>query len=113
MRYEYFKEMNENIESEKVKYSDGALKAWREWYWMEDKESEYVFDETLWSREYHDFIETLRKAEVETFILVSASTGLMEDIHAFISEGCKFLEPVVVKANSNFGRDKLGLRFQL
>ena len=35
-------------------------------------------DDFTWDRERHDFIDTLRKASIETLVVTNQSTGLME-----------------------------------
>jgi hypothetical protein len=45
-------------------------------------------DDFLWEKEVHDFIDTLRRAGIQTFVYTNQSTAVMENLHAFAAEGC-------------------------
>lgn len=78
-------------EREKLEYpvSQGACKAARAWkmsceYGYDDVE----MDDFLWDKEVKDFVETLRKAGITTFIYTNQSTAMMDNLHDLVKEGC-------------------------
>ena len=73
-------------EQMKFPFSSGANKAFRAWRYTDG--DEILFDDFCWDREYHDFIDTFRKAGFKTFVITNQSTGLMENLHGFAAEGC-------------------------
>ena len=105
-------------EEEKMKFpfSNGANKAYRAWRYSQG--DEVVMEDFCWTAERHDFIDTLRKAGLQSFVTVNNSTGLMEDIHGYIAEGCTLEGPcTIVKKDNRFGEEIQetiqGLRFRL
>ena len=75
-------------------------------------------EDFCWDRERYDFIDTLRKAGIRSFVTVNNSTGLMEDIHGYIAEGCTLEGPcTIIKKDNRFGEETeesiQGLRFSL
>lgn len=73
-----------------VPFPQGASKAYRAWAGsISRKEDEVEMDDFLWEKEVHDFIESLRKAGIQTFVYTNQSTAVMENLHAFAAEGCK------------------------
>ena len=96
--------------------SSGACKAYRAWRYSEG--DEVIFEDSCWEREFHDFIDTLRKAGIKTFVTTNQSTGLMEDLHGFAAEGCKMEGLCTITKKSNrWGEETeeqiLGIRFIL
>jgi len=70
-------------------YSGGEMKA----YWVykmrrENDGDEFEMSDYCWDKEFHDFIETLRKLGITEFTITNQSTALMENIYGFIAEGC-------------------------
>ena len=63
-----------------------ALYAWA--FSIDNGENELEMNEFTWSRENHDFIETLRKAGIKTFVVTNSGTSLLENLHAYAAEGC-------------------------
>ena len=61
--------------------SAGARKAYRAWRYSDT--DEVIMDDFTWERERHDFIDTLRKAGIQTLVVTNQSTGLMEDLHGY------------------------------
>ena len=49
-------------------YSQGACKAYRAWKYSTT--DEILFDDYVWDKEAHDFIDTFRKAGIETTPLI-------------------------------------------
>ena len=96
--------------------SSGACKAYRAWRYSEG--DEVIFEDSCWEREFHDFIDTLRKAGIKTFVTTNQSTGLMEDLHGFAAEGCE-MEGLctITKKSHRWGEDTeekiLGIRFTM
>ena len=73
-------------------YTGGEMKA----YWVfknrrENGTEEFEMSDYCWDKEFHDFIETLRKLGITEFTLTNQSTALMENIHGFIAEGCTMI----------------------
>ena len=94
----------------------GACKAYRAWRYSET--DEVIMDDFTWERERHDFIDTLRKAGIETLVVTNQSTGLMEDLHGYAAEGCTMLGLcTITKKSRRFGEETeeqiMGIRFQL
>ena len=86
-----------------------ALKAW-----SYNKSDELLVEDFCWEEETTDFIATLRKAGLRSFITVDRSTALMENIHAYIAEGCTLEEPATVEKETWHGTETLlGLRFRI
>jgi hypothetical protein len=105
-------------EEEDFRYpiSDGACKAYRAWRYSET--DEVIMDDFTWDRERHDFIDTLRKAGIETLVVTNQSTGLMEDLHGYAAEGCTMLGLcTITKKSRRFGEETeeqiMGIRFKL
>ena len=96
--------------------SGGIGKAFRAWLYSESNELE--MDEFLWDREVSDFVETLRKAGIQSFVYTNQSTAVMENIHQFAAAGCTLEGPcTLIKKSSRWGEEGeeqiLGLRFRL
>ena len=53
--------------------SAGACKAYRAWRYSDT--DEVIMDDFTWERERHDFIDTLRKAGIQTLVVTNQSTG--------------------------------------
>ena len=73
----------------KFPISQGACKAYRAWKnSIRRKEDELEMDDFCWEREVEDFLNTLRKAGIKTFVYTNQSTAVMENLHAFAANGC-------------------------
>lgn len=109
--YAWYKENNKP----KHPLTGGQGKALRLWIWAETEE--LVFDDFVWEREAHDFIDTLRKAGIKTFVVTNQSTSLMENMHWFQQEGCKLVGLCEVEPTDEWERKfngtKMGVRFAL
>ena len=97
-------------------FSSGANKAYRAWKYSAG--DEVVMEDFTWEAERHDFIDALRKAGIKTFVTTNQSTGLMEDIHGYIAEGCKMDGPcTIIKKENRWGEETeesiMGIRFSL
>ena len=96
--------------------SQGACKAYRAWEYSTT--DEVLFDDFVWEREAHDFIDTFRKAGIETFVVTNQSTALMENLHWFAAEGCTMLGLcTITKKENRWGQETeeqiMGIRFRL
>ena len=95
----------------------GACKAYRAWeHTVEREEDEVELDDLLWDREVADFVETFRKAGIETFIYTNQSTAVMENLHALEKEGCRMDGLCTIKRmERRFGENReetiLGIHF--
>ena len=103
-------------EQMKFPFSNGANKAYRAWKYSPG--DEVIMEDFTWERERHDFINALRKAGMKTFVTTNQSTGLMEDIHGFIAEGCTMLGAcIITKKDDRWGEESeeqiQGIRFAL
>ena len=75
---------------------------------------ELEMSDFCWETESADFIATLRKAGLKTFVTTDRSTALMENIHAYIAAGCTLEGPVTVEKETWHGTETVqGLRFSL
>lgn len=98
---------------------DGACKAYRAWmHTIEREEDEVDMNDFLWDREVEDFVDTLRKAGIESFIYTNQSTSVMENLHGFAKAGCTMTGlTTITRRERRFGeyRDEeiLGIHFTL
>ena len=93
-------------EEDKFQYpiSSGICKAYRAWKHSET--DEVIMDGFTWDNERHDFINALRKAGIKTMVVTNQSTGLMDDLHGYASEGCTMLGLcTITKKESQYGED--------
>ena len=107
----WYREEEENFQ---YPISPGACKAYRAWRYSET--DEVIMDDFTWERERHDFIDTLRKADIQTLVVTNQSTGLMEALHA--AEGCTMLGLcTITKKDKRWGEETeeqiMGIRFRL
>ena len=97
----------------------GASKAYRAWAGSIAKQEEEVeMEDFLWETEVHDFIATLRKAVIQTFVYTNQSTAVMENLHAFAAEGCTMDGLCTITRHENrWGTEEptkvMGIRFSL
>lgn len=96
--------------------SAGACKAFRAW--RNSETDEVVMDDFTWDRERHDFIDTLRKAGIQSLVVTNQSTGLMEDLHGYVAEGCTMQGLcTITKKDNRWGEETeeqiMGIRFSL
>ena len=97
-------------------YSQGACKAYRAWKYSTT--DEILFDDYVWDKEAHDFIDTFRKAGIETFVVTNQSTALMENLHWFAAEGCTMMGLcTITKKENRWGEETeeqiMGIRFKV
>ena len=90
---EFFNEMKRTArawdKTSDFPYTSGAMKALYAWaFSIDNGENELERNEFTRSRENHDFIETLRKAGIKTFVVTNSGTSLLENLHAYAAEGC-------------------------
>lgn len=111
-RDEFFDWLSANSKPE-YPLSGGESKAFRLWFWSETEELHY--DDFVWEREAHDFIDALRRAGVKTFVVTNQSTALMENMHWFVSEGCTLMGLCEVEEKDHWDgiESKMGIRFAL
>lgn len=109
---EYYQWLNAQDEPE-YPFTHGQAKALRAIYWCETEELE--MDEHLWESEVVDFVDTLRKCEVGTFVVTCKSTGLMENMHWYAQNGCKLMGLCELEKANRWGgiEKKMGVRFAL
>ena len=109
-------------EQMKFPFSSGANKAYRAWRYSDGDGDgdgyEVEMADFCWEGEYADFIDTLRKAGIHTMVVTNKSTGLMEDIHNYIAQGCTLEGPcTIIRKKESVGEETeetvLGLRFRL
>ena len=104
-------------EQMKFPYSQGACKAYRAWKYSDGDEVQ--MDDFCWEGdETHDFIDTLRKAGIATFVLTNQSTGLMANLHGFVAEGCEMMGLcTITKREKRWGEEQdeqiPGIRFKV
>ena len=100
MNNKFFKEMWNTMaayEEAKAKgekpsfpYTAGQNEAARCFFFgRNESEDEVTVGNLLWERDIPDFVETLRKGGIKSFILTDHSTALMSMMHGFAKEGCK------------------------
>ena len=80
-------------EANKFPFTSGQSKAYRAWAEsLSRRQDEMEMSDFLFDTEVHDFIETLRRAGIDTFVYTNTSTAVMENIHAFNAEGYRLDE---------------------
>lgn len=68
----------------------GACKAYRAYEnSLEKGNEELELNDFLWEKEVGDFVETLRAANIKTFIYTDQSTAVMENLHGLSNAGCR------------------------
>ena len=97
-------------------YSQGACKAYRAWKYSTT--DEILFEDFVWEKEAHDFIDTFRKVGIATFVVTNKSTALMENLHWFAAEVCEMLGLCTITRKENrWGEEAkeqiMGIRFQV
>ena len=103
----------------KYPFSGGESKAYQPRAGTESRgEEEYEMDDFLWDTDVHDFVETLRKAGIRSFVYTNKSTAVMENLHALAAEGCEMTGLcTIVRTEDRFGRDETvevpGIRFKV
>ena len=95
-------------------FSQGAVKAMQAYRSTEG--DELIVDDHFWETETTDFIDTLRKAGIHSFVTTNQSTALMRNIHGFVAEGCTMQGLCTITKKSRcFGEETeetiLGIRF--
>ena len=103
----------------KFPFESGVSKAYRAWSQsISRKEDELEMDDFLWEKEVTDFIETLRKAGITSFVYTNQSTAVMENLHAFAAEGCTMTGLCTITRHENRWGDEepteiMGIRFSV
>lgn len=106
-------------EAAKFPFSHGANKAYRAWAAsVSRQEDEVEMDDFLWDREVPDFVGTLRRAGIDTFIYTNQSTAAMKNLYAFAAEGCMMTGfCTITRHEGRWGNEELveviGIRFKL
>lgn len=106
-------------EADAFPFSSGASKAYRAWAGsLARKQDEMEMSDFLFDTEVKDFIDTLKKAGIKSFVYTNTSTAVMENIHAFVAEGCT-LESLctITRTEDRWGEEEpyevQGIRFTL
>lgn len=116
------KELKDWYEEDKAAafpYPQGASKAYRAWAASISRlEDELEMDDFLWDNEVNDFIDTLRKADIQTFVYTNQSTAVMENLHAFAAAGCTLdVLCTITRRETRWGDEQpsevMGIRFNL
>ena len=106
-------------ESMKFPFTGGQSKAYRAWAEsVARNQDEVEMNDSCWESEWHDFVTTLRKAGVETFVVTCQSTGLMNDLFGYSAEGCRMLGLCeIIRRENRWGEEEetmaQGIRFAL
>ena len=118
---EFFNEMKRTArawdKTSDFPYTSGAMKALYAWaFSIDNGENELEMNEFTWSRENHDFIETLRKAGIKTFVVTNSGTSLLENLHAYAAEGCTMTGLCTVTRHDRWSDETTevqGIRFKV
>ena len=82
----------ENLSEEKIgkfPFPPGTNKAYSAWAAsVRYKENEVVMTDLLWKHEITNFVETLRKAGISTFVYADQSSGSIDVMHELVAAGC-------------------------
>ena len=69
-------------------FTQGQNKAYRAWASsLRREQTEMEMEDFLFDTEVADFIGTLKKAGIRSFVYTNTSTAVMENIHAFAANG--------------------------
>ena len=105
---------------EKYPYPSGAYKAYHAFnYSIRVGNDELEMSDFVWENEASDFIDTLRKAGIRTFVVTNRSTELMENMHWFVENGCTLIgltKIIRTESHSFYDEDEvevLGVRFKI
>ena len=118
---EFFNEMKRTArawdKTSDFPYTSGAMKALYAWaFSIDNGENELEMNEFTWSRENHDFIETLRKAGIKTFVVTNSGTSLLENLHAYAAEGCTMIGLCTITRHDRWSDETTevqGIRFKV
>ena len=118
---EFFNEMKRTArawdKTSDFPYTSGAMKALYAWaFSIDNGENELEMNEFTWSRENHDFIETLRKAGIKTFVVTNSGTSLLENLHGYAAEGCTMTELCTITRHDRWSDETTevqGIRFKV
>ncbi len=103
----------------KFPFEAGASKAYRAWATsISRQEDELEMDDFLWEKEVTEFIDTLRKAGITSFVYTNQSTAVMENLHQLAAAGCKMRGLcTITRHETRWGDEELtevmGIRFTL
>ena len=106
-------------EAAKFPFTGGANKAYRAWASSVNRQQDEVeMDDFLWDRDVEDFVDTLRKAGIRTFVYTNQSTAVMENLHGFAAAGCTMDGLCRIQRNERrWGTDEpeqvMGIRFSV
>ena len=68
----------------------GCIKAmWAYRHSNERGTTEFEMSDFLWKNEVKDFVDTLRKAGIQSFVYTNTSTATMMVLHLLVENGCK------------------------
>ena len=94
--------------------STGTRKALMAWDNSIQWPDELELSEILWQEEVGDFLDTLRRAGVKSFVCTYQGTGLMKNMHAFKAHGCTLIGLCTLTRKYSFEeKDIPGVRFSL
>ena len=106
-------------EANKFPLSRGENAAYRAWAEsIARQQDEIEVSEYIWESEIEDFVDTLRRAGVETIVITGTSTGLMENLHGLAAQGCT-MEGLctITRLEDRWGEEKpyevQGIRFKV
>jgi hypothetical protein len=85
--------------------TSGEIKAYQVYRFSPTED--FILDGFLWDKEVSDFVNTLRKAGVKSFVYTNTSTAVMDNFHALLENGCKFVEACTTEDGYK------GLRFEV
>ena len=103
----------------KFPFEAGASKAYRAWATsISRQEDELEMDDFLWEKEVTEFIDTLRKAGITSFVYTNQSTAVMENLHQFAAAGCQMQGLcTILRHETRWGEEEptevMGIRFTL
>ena len=100
-------------------FSQGACKAYLAWAAsISRQEDEVEMDDFLFENEVTDFVGTLRKAGIPSFVYSNQSTSVMQNLYAFAAEGCTMQGLcTITRRETRWGDEEptevMGIRFSL
>ena len=95
-------------------FSEGTAKAICAWDDSVSREEDEVeMDTFLWDSEVTDFLNALRSAGIESFVITNQSTGLMGNLHAFAKAGCRMEGLCTITRRDDPPAEIPGIRFIL
>lgn len=105
----------EKIANKEIKLEDGERAVVSNYnYTMRYLNSEHlVIDDIIWDKDLQEFLNTLRKINVDKIIITNTSTALMGLLHFLVGNECVIEGTATVKDKQGYSEEKYGLLLKI